>query len=140
METYQIQINETQLDLFGHVNNATYLQLYEQARWEMIEHRGYGVEQIRKTQHGPVILECHIKYRREIKNREKITIKTKCQRDAKNSILMTIEQEMIKESGELASCATFKVGLMDLCERKLIPLTPLWLKAVELGNEGTERH
>ena len=32
--TYPLLIKETYLDTFGHVNNATYLTLFEEARWD----------------------------------------------------------------------------------------------------------
>ena len=32
MHTYKLRIIETHLDMFGHVNNATYLQIFEEAR------------------------------------------------------------------------------------------------------------
>ena len=33
---YPVIIREQHLDSYGHVNNATYLQLAEEARWEMM--------------------------------------------------------------------------------------------------------
>src|SRR5579864_8644527 len=35
-----ITIGESQLDSFGHLNNARYLELFEQARWDVITERG----------------------------------------------------------------------------------------------------
>ena len=45
---YPVQIRERHLDTFGHVNNAKYLELYEEARWEIINSRGYDLKQIQK--------------------------------------------------------------------------------------------
>ena len=33
---YELVIKECHLDSFGHVNNAIYVQLYEEARWDFI--------------------------------------------------------------------------------------------------------
>ena len=41
---YPLTIKEFHLDTFGHVNNATYLQIYEEARWEFINQNGYATE------------------------------------------------------------------------------------------------
>ena len=42
-------ISEAHLDSFGHVNNARYFELLEQARWDLITERGFGIDTIRST-------------------------------------------------------------------------------------------
>ena len=59
---YEITIKEHHLDFYGHVNNATYLQLYEEARWQFITDNGYGFEKIKSSGLGPVILEIKIRF------------------------------------------------------------------------------
>ena len=73
---YPLTILETHLDTFGHVNNAVYLQIFEEARWELITQNGYGLDKIKETGLGPTILEIKIRYSRELKPRTKIIIKT----------------------------------------------------------------
>ena len=125
---YKVQIIEAHLDTFGHVNNAVYMQLYEQARWDFITSNGFGLKEVQSHKKGPVILESNITYRRELKNRETITIKSKTT-DLKGKI-MKITQSMIKEDGTIASEAIYTIGFMDLKERKLINPPDLWLKAI----------
>lgn len=125
---YQVQILEKHLDTFGHVNNAAYLELYEEARWDFIQDSGHGLEHILREKIGPVVLEANIKFRRELKNREKITITSKT--ISLNGKILTLEQKMIKEDGQIASIATFTVGIMDLKARKLIEAPSGWLSAV----------
>jgi thioesterase III len=67
---YQVLIKEHHLDTFGHVNNATYLALLEEARWELLNAHGFGLNAIREQAMGPVILECHIKFLKELTLRE----------------------------------------------------------------------
>jgi thioesterase III len=127
---YPLQIKETHLDTFGHVNNATYLQLYEEARWELITTNGYGLKEIRAEQKGPVVLDITISFKRELLNRDRIVIKSFVS-DLKGKI-MSITQQMIKEDGTLASEATFTVGYLDLKARRLIKPSAEWLHAVGL--------
>lgn len=127
---YKIQITEQHLDTFGHVNNAIYLELYEQARWDFITKNDFGLDVIHEIKQGPVILDVHCKFKREIKNREWITIKSTS--EIWSSKLGKIHQQMIKEDGQVASEATFSVGFMDLKLRKLITPTDRWLHAVGL--------
>lgn len=125
---YNVQIKEFHLDTFGHVNNAVYMALYEEARWDFITKHGYGLEKIQQEKKGPVILESTIRYRKELINREIIKIISE-PIDPEKSKIMTINQKMFKADGSLASDAVFTVGFMDLKERKLIMAPEDWRKA-----------
>lgn len=125
---YRVEIKEFHLDTFGHVNNAVYMALYEEARWDFITEHGYGLEKIKTEKKGPVILESVIRFRRELVNREVITIVSE-PIDPEKSKIMTINQKMLKPDGSLASDAIFTVGFMDLKERKLILPPDEWKRA-----------
>ena len=58
--TFEKMITEIHLDSFGHVNNAMYLQLLEEARWDFIHKRGFGLGVIQEKKIGPVILDLSI--------------------------------------------------------------------------------
>jgi YbgC/YbaW family acyl-CoA thioester hydrolase len=126
---YELVIKECHLDSFGHVNNAVYVQLYEEARWDFITKNGFGLEVIQKDQVGPVLLDLQVKFKREIKNREIIKIQSQT-RELMNSKMMVLEQKMIKSDGRIASEAVFTIGFFDMKLRKLIDASPIWLKAV----------
>jgi acyl-CoA thioester hydrolase len=128
---YTIMIREHHLDTFGHVNNAVYLSLFEEARWQIVTERGFGIKEVQETQTGPTILEVKLQYRREIKNRETIVIRTQVT-DVAGKV-MTLRQAMVNAAGEEACIAEFKVGLFDLKTRKLIPPTEAWNRAVGLA-------
>ncbi|MCX7979413.1 MAG: thioesterase family protein [Bdellovibrionaceae bacterium] len=118
------------MDTLGHMNNAAYLSLYEEARWEFITLRGFGVEQMRARQLGPVILECKIKFLREIRLRDKIKITVKLL-DYKGKV-GHLEQKMVFPEGSVASEAIFTFALFDLRQRCLVEPTPEWARAVGL--------
>ena len=126
---YEIVIKECHLDSFGHVNNAVYVQLYEEARWDFITKNGFGLEVILRDQMGPVLLDLQVKFRREIKNREVIKIQSQT-REILSSKMMVLDQKMIKADGKIASEAVFTIGFFDMQQRKLIEANPRWLKAV----------
>jgi acyl-CoA thioester hydrolase len=127
---YRFQVLEKHLDSFGHVNNAVYLELFEEARWDFITSRGYGLEEIKRTQIGPVILEIELKFKRELLNREWIIVKSYTTEE-NHKLIGSLSQEMIKESdGKVAATLDLKVGLMDLKERKLIKADDKWLHAI----------
>jgi acyl-CoA thioester hydrolase len=128
---YDLLIKESHLDSFGHVNNATYLALYEEARWDFIQQNDYGMNKILSSQKGPVILEVNLKFKRELKNREVITIVTDSQW-IKGKV-MGLTQRMLNSEGKVCSEAVFTIGYMDLKERKLITPGEDWLKACGLS-------
>src|SRR5207244_4091012 len=66
-----ILISEAHLDSFGHLNNARYLELFEQARWDLITERGFGVDTIRKPATGPVGLDVPVRYTRGSRRRNR---------------------------------------------------------------------
>ena len=125
---YPVLIIERHLDTFGHVNNATYLDLFEAARWEWITEHGFGLERVRELQQGPTVLEVTLRFKREIKNRQRILIRTWVE-SYEGKICIAI-QEMRDEAGELCCEARFVCGLFDLKARRLIAPTPEWLAAV----------
>lgn len=128
MNKYPVLIREFHLDTFGHVNNATYLSLYEEARWQLITDNGYGLKDIQKAKKGPVILEVTVKYQKEIKLRENITITTEML--SYKSKICILKQQMLKEDGSVASEALFTVAFFDMVERKIIEPTPEWKRAL----------
>jgi len=130
---YNVLIIESHLDTFGHVNNATYLQLYEEARWDFITRNGYGLNEVLKRQVGPTLLEVELKFRREIKNRDKITIKTEV--ESTRGKIFYILQKMFNEADKLCSEARFTAGLFDMKARKLIMPTEDWISACGLSDD-----
>ncbi len=116
---YELQILEHHLDTFGHVNNATYLALYEEARWDFITKNGLGLKEIMDSKIGPVLLDLHLTFKAELTNREQIKI-TSVGVGMKNKFVMQLEQKIFKNNGKLASTLNLTVGVMDLAARKLI--------------------
>lgn len=131
MKTHEFSttIEESHLDMFGHVNNAAYLELFEKARWDLITGNGYGPEQVREKKVGPTLLEVTVRFRREIRGAGPVTIRTKTL--SYKGKIGRLEQEMLW-NGEPACVAEFVIALFDLSARKLIRPTPEWLRAVGL--------
>lgn len=125
---YHVTILETFLDTFGHVNNAVYLTLFEEARWDFITKNGYGLKVIQDKQEGPVVLDVYCRYRRELKERERIVIKSHIEEI--DGRFMKLRQIIQKENGELACEALYTIGFFDMVKRKLILPSDAWLTAI----------
>jgi YbgC/YbaW family acyl-CoA thioester hydrolase len=63
-KTYRcpIEVRGYELDSFGHVNNATYLNYLEHARWKMLHEEGITLKWIQREKRWPVIASIEIKY------------------------------------------------------------------------------
>jgi thioesterase-3 len=125
--TYSVVIQEHHLDKFGHVNNAEYLVLLEDARWDFLNKNGFSMDDIKKFGFGPTILEIKIRFSRELKLHDEITIESQ---------LMSYEKKIAKlfqkilRNGEVCCTAEYTMGLFDLKTRKLILPTKEWLRAI----------
>jgi YbgC/YbaW family acyl-CoA thioester hydrolase len=125
--SYNMLIRERHLDSFGHVNNATYFEILEEARWELITEEGYDLAYVQKSKQGPVILEANIQFRKELQLRDHITITT--QLLEYKSKIGKLEQTICLENGDVAAKAVLVFGLFDLKQRKLIEPTAEWKKS-----------
>ncbi|MGZ3689852.1 MAG: acyl-CoA thioesterase [Pseudobdellovibrio sp.] len=128
--SYDMTIKEHHLDSYRHMNNAMYLSLYEEARWEFISGRGYGYQTVHETGLGPVILEVNVKFLKELTAREQIKITFEM--ISYEGKIFKLKQQMIKSNGDVASEAVFTGGFFDLKNRKLILPNDQWLKAIGL--------
>lgn len=126
--TYSTVILERYLDLYGHMNNAVYMELFEDARWDMHTRSGFGYSRVRETGQGVIILEANIKYRKEIRLRETVQIETQVLEYRK--VIGRIQQTLLNEAGLEAALAEFRFALFDLKARKMIAASDQWLRSM----------
>lgn len=124
---FPFTVKEAHLDLFGHVNNATYLSLLEEARWEIITASDFGIKRMLKEGIGPTILDINIKFHKELRLREQVVIQTQC--IAYHGKIGKLEQKILRDN-ILCTHAILTIGLFDTRARKLIQATAEWLQAI----------
>jgi acyl-CoA thioester hydrolase len=107
-----------ELDTQGHLNQAVYLQYAEHARWELLRAAGVGQDKLLATGIGPVVLETTIKYRRELRGGDEVTIT--CEFDWQQGKTFRIRQEIRKLDGTVAAEISVLSGVLDLTARKLV--------------------
>ena len=125
---YQVRILESHLDAYGHLNNATYLVLLEEARWDLVTAGGFGQKHVVETGVGTTLLDISLRFKREIRLQELITIETRM--TYFRGKVGEIAQEMINEAGQVCCVAKMKIGMFDLKTRKLVAPAKEWLEAV----------
>jgi acyl-CoA thioester hydrolase len=125
--SYPFRIKESYLDTFGHMNNAHYLTLFEEARWDLMNASGYSISKIRESGLGPTILEVKVRYMKELRLGDEVTIQTQLQSYQRK--IGKIEQKMLRGE-ELCCVGEFTIALFSLEARKLVAPTPEWLQAL----------
>ena len=137
---YDIVIKEHHLDSFGHVNNAVYLELLEEARWDLITKNGFGYDQVQARRLAPAILEINLVFKRELRNRQHVRIRSWLDSHEEKVARMTQTIVSTNEAdGQVLHCeARITFGLMDLEARRLIQPTPEWWKAMGLPPRNTD--
>jgi len=125
-----IVIREEHLDTFGHVNNARYLEIFEQARWDLITDNGFGLDYVQSSGTGPVILEINLRFLREIKNRQHLLVRSFV--ESYEGKIGRMTQLLIDDSAQICCEGKFVFGQWDTRIRKLIAPTPEWRAAIGL--------
>ncbi|WP_176736828.1 acyl-CoA thioesterase [Oligoflexus tunisiensis] len=127
---YETVVKETMLDAMGHLNHASYLTVFEEARWDMCTAQGMTIEKMQARGIGLVVIEAHIQYRREVRGGEPLLIKTRFL-DVHRKI-WRVEQTMENAAGTVCSTLHLKGSMFDLRERKILLADSEW-RAVFLG-------
>jgi acyl-CoA thioester hydrolase len=96
----------------------------------VITERGFGIDTIRRTKTGPVILEVTLKFVGELFPRDVVVIRSTML--AYERKVGKMSQQMLKGGTDLVCEAVFTFGLFDIEKRRLIEPTPEWAHAVGL--------
>ena len=60
MHIYQAKTLPIHIDSFGHVNNSSYLVLYEEARWDILNKGNWEVDKIQREKIGHCFIKCEL--------------------------------------------------------------------------------
>lgn len=107
-----------ELDTQGHLNQAVYLQYAEHARWELLRAAGVAQDKLIEAGVGPVVLETNIKYFRELRGGDEVTIS--CEFAWTEGKIFRMRQQIRKLDGTVSAEVAVVGGLLDLAERKLV--------------------
>lgn len=106
---HTIEVRGNELDAFGHVNNAVYLNYYEQARWVMMQELGL-LEYFEKSGNFLVVAKADLKFIRELRLLEKVTITSTFRLE---SFFVVFSQEIRNAAGERVNTASFRCLFVD---------------------------
>jgi YbgC/YbaW family acyl-CoA thioester hydrolase len=110
MFEYKITVRGYELDSFGHVNHAVYLNYMEQARWEIIRQIGLIGKLIQEAK-KLVVIKIEVRYVNELKLFDEIIIQTKVKKEAP---YLVFNHKLIQQTGNYQIArAVVKTILLD---------------------------
>ncbi|MBI4721260.1 MAG: acyl-CoA thioesterase [Chitinivibrionia bacterium] len=108
---HTIKVRGFHLDLYGHVNNARYLEFLEEARWELFEGK-IDLDEWRRSGLTLTVVRITINYRREVRLGETLEVRSTLSELKSRS--GTFRQEIVfAESGEIAADADVTFVIVD---------------------------
>ena len=116
--TFKIRSFHT--DSFGHVNNARYLELLEEARWQFAEHHGL-IDLLNEENLGFIIMQLNLRFRFPVVEGDTIQVFTGL--ITLGTALGEVEQLIIKKgAGKLAAKSMFTFVLIDRNSGASVPI------------------
>lgn len=128
-----IEVRNYELDTQGHVNSANYLLYAEHARWRHLESLGIGPLVLADHGVGPVFLELTIKYHRELRAGDIVTVTSEFAYPDGPAKTFFVDQRLTKADGTTVATMRSSTGLLDLRSRKLVDDPRAVLSAVATG-------
>jgi thioesterase-3 len=116
IHTIEIKIRGYHLDLFGHVNNARYLEFLEEARWAAFE-KTVDLEQMARKGWAFTVVNVNINYRRPALMNDVLRIETRIAEWRRRSAV--VRQEVLQaQGGELVADADVTFVIFDTTKQK----------------------
>lgn len=118
--TVEVKVRGYHLDVYGHVNNARYLEFLEEGRWAMFERKA-NLEEWQRRGLSFFVVNINISYRKPATLGNILEIRSSIARIGNSSGV--IRQEIyLKESGVLVADADITFVIADNRLGKAIPL------------------
>jgi len=116
----EIKVRGYHLDLYGHINNARYLEFLEEGRWSFIEEY-IDIDKWRKRGWFFVAVNININYRKPAFLGEILEIHTKSPQLGNNSAIFH-QKIVLKGTDKIIVDADITFVIMDPDSRKTLPL------------------
>jgi thioesterase-3 len=120
MSLTTIKVRGYHLDLYGHVNNARYLEFLEEARWALIEtHINLG--ELKNRGYAFVIVNININYRHAAGLGDVLEIRSNLER-IKTKSAVVHQVITLAESGKPIADADITFVILDIHSNKVVPI------------------
>jgi acyl-CoA thioester hydrolase len=122
MFEYSLTTRGYELDSYGHVNNAVYLNYFEQARWEIF--RQLDLINYFSEQHLLlVVTEVHARYSREVRLFDELVIRTTLRKEAP---YLVFDQKIFLQGSRIKVCSAKVKALLTDKDRITCDIPEEW--------------
>jgi acyl-CoA thioester hydrolase len=126
---HPIEVRYGDLDPQGHLNNASYLTFFEQARIQYIKRLGMFSEGQSFMDIGVILADVHVAYKKPVEWGMPVKVGVRTLKIGNKS--MTVEQNIVHmESGEVLATGEVVMVTYDYHTGKSIPIRQVWRDAV----------
>ncbi|MGG4492492.1 acyl-CoA thioesterase [Brevibacillus reuszeri] len=134
---FDFTVRSTDIDVIGHVNNAKYLEYMEWARFDWIWQKGFTLDELKRRQIMPVVVNININYRKELQMREEVHAITTVVKVGEKSFV--IKHELYNEKEQLVADGDVTMVMIDANTRRSILLPEELTEALyaDLAENGT---
>ncbi|WP_283148285.1 acyl-CoA thioesterase [Silvimonas soli] len=106
----EIKVRGYHLDLYGHVNNARYLEFLEEARWNMMELHG-DLEWFMQRRYALVVSRIDIRYKRPATMGDLLVVETRSGEMGERHVI--VEQKIVRaDNGKVVAEAEVTVAVV----------------------------
>jgi thioesterase-3 len=116
IHSIEIKIRGYHLDIFGHVNNARYLEFLEEARWAAFE-KTADLEVLARQGNAFTVVNININYRRPALMNDLLVVETHAAKWGNRSAVLRQEVKN-KATGELVADADVTFVIFDTRKKK----------------------
>jgi acyl-CoA thioester hydrolase len=109
------------LDPNAHMRHSAYADYGAQARVGFLTEHGFGLKEFHQQKLGPILFREDLRYLREIRPSEKITVTCEAVGISPNRKHWKIRHRIYRQDGELACVIECQGAWFDLAQRKVIP-------------------
>lgn len=107
----EIKVRGYHADFYGHVNNARYLEFFEEDRWARMEEKiNFNDWAVRGL--AFLVVNINVNYRKAVKVGETLTVTTGIEKINNKSVVLK-QEILFKESGEVAADALITFVVID---------------------------
>lgn len=131
---FSLQIESKHIDGYGHVNNAVYLQLFEEARWDWIKLAGGSREMVEELGVGPIVVDIEVRFSRELVKGDKVRIQS--MRESNLGKVYWMKQVILKENGDIACKARYRLAFLDIKKRIIAEPPQKWIEVLTKSVKG----
>lgn len=117
---FDFTVRSTDIDVIGHVNNAKYLEYMEWARFDWIWEQGFTLDEMKRREVMPVVVNININYRKELQMREKVHAITTVVTIGEKSFVL--RHELYNEAEQLVAEGDVTMVMIDAKTRRSISL------------------